>query len=365
MLNFAGDVVERASLLFRATAAWMATPALTDLFSAVGASRPIAPSNSPPAGLDWLSSAHLETLDRAAELERSADVAFNFRAGCDGQYRERSQATAAEFDDITDARIVLLAAQLGLVTPRPPRYERYDQTLVLGGSYRSPLLRARYAAQLVERGLDLGVLTFLGSPRAMIHEPPEVPIVESYAPGATDEFDLMLGAATRELDLAARDTTFLCGCRSADGICPRWLGRHHELTASIPPAFTHERVAELVDPAGEIRGRVLSASTSRPPYRPNTSDTFGLYARHARLRPGQRILVITTQMFVPFQSFEAGRCLYLPYGFEVDTVGLGAEWGDRPQTAPYLLQETLSAIRSGRQLLLAAADVLRRRSSGN
>jgi hypothetical protein len=68
--------------------------------------------------------------------------------------------------------------------------------------------------------------------------------------------------------------------------------------------------------------------------------------------------VVTTQVFVPFQTFDGIRRLYLPYGVDVDTVGFGAEWGDRPQTAEYLLQETLSAIRSARRLLIDAAEVL-------
>jgi hypothetical protein len=38
--------------------------------------------------------------------------------------------------------------------------------------------------------------------------------------------------------------------------------------------------------------------------------------------------------------------------------GLGPGWVDRPQTAEYLLQESLSAIRSGRRLMIRAAEVL-------
>ncbi|MDT5028386.1 MAG: hypothetical protein QOE61_4812, partial [Micromonosporaceae bacterium] len=36
----------------------------------------------------------------------------------------------------------------------------------------------------------------------------------------------------------------------------------------------------------------------------------------------------------------------------------GPDWGDRPMTAEYLLQETLSGIRSARRLLIDGAAVL-------
>ena len=39
-------------------------------------------------------------------------------------------------------------------------------------------------------------------------------------------------------------------------------------------------------------------------------------------------------------------------------LGFGADWGDRPLTAEYLLQEVLSAIRSARRLLVDAAEIL-------
>jgi hypothetical protein len=39
-------------------------------------------------------------------------------------------------------------------------------------------------------------------------------------------------------------------------------------------------------------------------------------------------------------------------------VGYGDDWEDSPRSAEYLLQETLSAIRSGRRLLVDAAGTL-------
>ncbi|MGI5246073.1 hypothetical protein [Dactylosporangium sp. CA-139066] len=308
------------------------------------------------ATLDGLTAEQAELIRHTLKVERAAARSFNFRTPDGSSYRERSQAVSADFDDGTRARIAGLANRLGLVDAGEPKYTAYDKTLILGGGYRSPLLRTKYAGQLRQQGTELGELSFLGSPRFLIEddERPEKPVTEQYAPGATDEFGLMIGAARAELGLRASEIDFLCGCAAADGICPVWPYDSDE----TPPEFTHERRAPLAGPDGRTEGSVLSACTSRPPYRPDTADTLGLWARCARPAVQHRILLVTTRVFVPFQQFDALRRIYLPYGAEVDTVGFGPEWGDRPINAEYLLQEALSGIRSGRRLLLAAAEAL-------
>jgi hypothetical protein len=309
------------------------------------------------ARINGLSADQIDILRRCLAVERMAADDFNFRGG-GTQYRERSQAVAADFAPELRERVLQLTDRLGLVSPQRPRLDRYDKTLILGGGYRSPELRARYAACLRAGGVDLGEVSFLGSPRFLIEEPPERAVTEAYAPGAVDEFDLMIGGARGEFGVSVAGIVFLCGCTSTGSICPRWSGLGTEGADETPPAYTHERRARLVDGAGRPVGSVLSANTGRPPYRPDTSDTFSLWARYTDPKPGERILVVTTQVFVPFQTFDGLRRLYLTHGTDIDTVGYGADWGDRPQTAEYLLQETLSGIRSGRRLLVQAAEEL-------
>ncbi|MBF9133678.1 hypothetical protein I0C86_32795 [Plantactinospora sp. S1510] len=305
-----------------------------------------------------LSEEQTDVLRRTLAIEQTAATHFNFRTRDGSSYRERSQAVHADFSPETRAVVLRLTDALGLVSPHPPRSREYGKTLVLGGGYRSPLLRARYAAQLQASGVALGEVSFLGSPRPLIDEPPERPAAERYAPGASDEFDLMVGAVRAEFGLEPAELTFLCGCPSADNACPNWPARNLPRANQTPPAFTHERRAALVGADGQAIGSVLSANTGRPPLRPDTADTLRLWARCARPRLGERVLVVTTQVFVPFQAFDGLRQLYLPFGVDLDTVGYGAEWHDRPQTAEYLLQETLSAIRSARRLLVDAAETL-------
>jgi hypothetical protein len=309
-------------------------------------------------GVNGLSGDRIDVLRRTLAIEGMASGHFNFRTQDGEEYRERSQLRPADFTPKFRDRVLELTDQLGLVTPRPPRFGRYDKTLVLGGGYLFPLLRARYAAQIRAAGTDLGDLSFLGSPRFLIKKPPERPFAEEYAPGAADEVDLMAGAARAEFGLRPASEVFLCGCSSAEAQCPHWACRHAEQAKDTPPAFTHERRVDLMDGTGRVVAMLLSASTGRPPHRPNTADTFALWARCADPQPGQRVLAVTSQVFVPFQTFEGLRCLYLRHGVDLDVVGHSADWGYPPLTAEYLLQETLSAARSARRLLVDAAGIL-------
>ncbi|MCF6386408.1 hypothetical protein L2K20_05450 [Mycobacterium sp. MBM] len=307
-----------------------------------------------------LAPGHIRQLREAMTIERFAVDHFDFRAVDGVGYRERNQAESADFDDATEAAVLTHCRDLGLVEPSRPRAARYGNTLILGGGYKSPQLRTAYAAELARAGTDLGSVYLLGSPRPLIGDPPEAPAVAYYAPSASDEFDLMVAAALLEFDdLTAAPVEFLCGCDVDTVICPAWRLRHLDFDDSTMPAqFTHERRGALADVHSRQRGSVLSASTSRPPYRPDTSDTFALWARVAQPAEGEDLLIVTTQVFVPFQRFDAYRRLYLEYGADIDVVGFGVDRGDRPQTTEYLLQETLSGIRSARRMMLAAAEAL-------
>ncbi|WP_141718004.1 hypothetical protein [Nocardia altamirensis] len=316
-------------------------------------------TNGLPGGLR---DTQVDVLDTVLTIEHRTADDFNFR-GDAKRYRERAQADSADFSDTMRDAVAEYTDQLGLVHPVDPRHRRYDMTLVLGGGYRSPLLRARFARLLESQGVDLGELYFLGSPRFLIAEPPEALDVADYAPTARDEFDLLVAAAHSEFELDAASPEFLCGCRTADTRCPQWLRSHQDAATETPSEYTHERRIQLSDSTDRARGWVLSACTGRPPYRPDTSDTFGLWARTASPTTRQRVLIVTTQVFVPFQTFDGIKRLYLQHGVDVEAVGFGAEWGDRPLTAEYLLQETLSAIRSARRLVVDAVDILRHSSA--
>lgn len=370
------DTADRAIRAATVARAWLDSSPMHALFAALG-NDPFAVTDDGPT--EWLhlnesvpqwvealvagddardapaaSAEVFDALRLALRLEQPASVMFNFR-GDGAQYKERSQATSGGFDAETRARVVELTDELGLVTPSRPEHASYGKTLILGGGYRSPLLRARYAAQLKSEGVDLGEIYLLGSPRFLIADPPEKPVVAEYAADASDEYDLMVAAAVSQLGFEKSTTELLCGCESVEIVCPSWDYASSPQAEETPPEYTHERAMKLADGSRGRKAVVLSARTSRPPFRPDTTDTFDLWARFAQPEQGEQVLAVTTQVFVPFQRFDGMRRLYLDLGVEVDTVGFGAGWGDRPLTAEYLLQETLSGIRSARRMLVSAA----------
>src|SRR6185369_1327377 len=58
--------------------------------------------------------------------------------------------------------------------------------------------------------------------------------------------------------------------------------------------------------------------------RANTPDTDAFWAETEHLRPGDRVLVVTSPLYVPFQHCDAVRLLGLPYRCTVETVGFDA-----------------------------------------
>jgi hypothetical protein len=282
-----------------------------------------------------------------------------YPGGIAGSYQERWEAASMRFDGDTEKRVHNAATQLGLVNATVPARETYDHVVVLGGGGRSPLLRAQYAHEMLTRqGVSAPRVWMLGSPRPLDLDR-ELPLVASYAPDAQDEFGLMDAAMRAAFKVGAASDDFVCGCSDDNGPCPAW--RESMATRfsaaeidATKPHLQHARHRFAVDDAGR-EFHVIGAATGRPPNRPNTADTYELLARLAHFTEAQNVLVVTTQVFVPFQSFDAQRMLDLPYGVSTDVVGFGADRGDRPQTPEFLLQEILSAIRSARRLAVASA----------
>jgi hypothetical protein len=272
-------------------------------------------------------------------------------------YRERWEAVQLAMDGELVATVWDAATALGVVEPTTPTADGHDHLVVLGGGGLSPLVRAEYAAEVVRSaGIQPGATWFLGSPRP-IDEEGERAAVEAYAPGAVDEFDLVCAAAEHALHAGDAATSLVCGCSDATVICPAWLqerlaeGVAADVAQATPPALTHARIRVYrSSDIGEVRA--LSASTGRPPDRPNTADTYRLLAELSGMAAGSTALIVTTQVFVPFQSFDAYRMLGVPLGVDAEVIGFGADRGDRPATPEFFLQELLSGIRSARRLLV-------------
>ncbi|MGY1829078.1 hypothetical protein ACI8AA_01470 [Geodermatophilus sp. SYSU D01180] len=298
-------------------AAWSASPPLRGLVAAFGGGDEC---------FDGDPAARLERLDEFSDR-------WDTRKGA-----ERNLAAQLELTDEVEELVLAAARALGLVDPRPPRRDSYDHVFILGGLVRACLVRPVHAAQLIRSGT---VRT------------PEVTALGGHRPFGGNEHDLARRAGVP--DVAEEYEALDVGTRRAFDL---QAPTAEEGEVSDLPGGTWS-VRTYRTPTG-LRIRVAAAPSSSPAERrANTPDTYEWFARRlARLEPGQRLLAITTAIYVPAQQAAALRMLALPFGVEVETVGVVP--GDvvpelaQPFTATNYLQEIRSAIRNYRALLSAA-----------
>jgi hypothetical protein len=275
----------------------------------------------------------LEALDRF-----SADR-WDFRGG-----RERNLVVAPQFTTATERVIGAAARALGLeqgsaIGPLPTgRADHvviaYDDVLILGGLVRACLARPLYAAREIAAGkIAAASVTALGGFREIAGD--EVGLVERITGDeVSDELHAMDAGVRNAFDVAEPVSD---EGESAEQVGASWRVREYVTATGLPV-------------------RVVAAPSSEPGVRrANTPDTYAwLATRLARLQPGQRILVVTTDIYVPYQHADAVRMLALPYGVTVETAGMQPGRVDerlRQTFAPHnYLQEIRSTIRALRGL---------------
>ena len=304
-------------------ARWLTSDPLHDLVDVFGGE------------LGWLEGP-IETLaDRLLKLDAFTER-WDARQG-----KERNEADEL---DLTPQQVeVTLAAAvaLGHAGIRAPRFQHYDHVLMLGGLIRACLSRPAYAASLVDSGaVTADTFTALGGHR----------------PFVGDEF--ALAAANGLPELTEEYEALDVGTRRAFG-----LGE---------PYHVEGESSELVGGAWGVRSyrsesglniHVAAAPSSDPVVRrADTADTYQFFATNiAHLRPGQRLLMITTAIYVPPQHIAGVRMLALPLGVEVDTIGTvpaGAKPTDPlPYTASKYLLEVRATIGALRRLVATVSDM--------
>ena len=253
---------------------------------------------------------------------------------------ERRDVNPPQLSLVTEKAIEAAAKALGLIKRSSAPRGRYDQMLILGGKARGCLSRPAFAATLIERqGLEVDSVVALGGFRALDED--ERALVERVNGAAlTDEFEAMDAGTRRAFELASPRSE--AGAES-DLVGGAWRVREYETAAGLP-------VSVVAAPSSEPAAR-----------RANTPDTFAWFATEvAKLEPGQRVLIVTTDIYVPYQHADALRLLALPYGVEVDAVGVVPGEVDRQLAHAFephnYLQETRSTILSLRRLHQALLD---------
>lgn len=260
---------------------------------------------------------------------------WDFRQKAAGVERDRVDSTG--FDPPTTQLVIDAATALQLVEPRLPAHREYDHLLVLGGLGRACLQRTEYAAQLIDEGVVVV---------------PELAALGSFRPLTTTEKQLP-GLARSGYEVDAMDV----GVRAA-----LHLDESGSVESSDAPLDHSSWSVRTYRSRVGADVHVLAAPSSEPvTRRANTADTYEFWAQRINLRATDRILVVTSPIYVPFQHSDALRILALAHGCGIDTVGFdpgrvsvplapGATNPDR------YLQEIRSGIRSMMQLHRAIAE---------
>ena len=242
---------------------------------------------------------------------------------------ERNLAAQLELNPEQVSALNAALKSLGLKEPVPPRRSSYDYLVILGGLIRACITRPRYGAALVDAGVNFEVVLALGGFRPLGGN--ELDLAASLGVAADNEFHAMITGVKSAFD--SGEPTLI------------------ETSAQSEPTNGDYAIARFADP----RLLVVAAPSREPEKRrANTADTFAWWAEREGWR-GKSALIVTNPIYVPYQSAAAIQTLAMPYGVEVEVVGVdkgASDLGSNTQsfTQATYLQEVRSAIVGNRQL---------------
>jgi hypothetical protein len=101
---------------------------------------------------------------------------------------------------------------------------------------------------------------------------------------------------------------------------------------------------------------IIAAPSSEPEKRrANSADTYEFFFDRVKADEGAEILIVTSQIYVPYQHLEAMRTIAVPYKINLDTIGFAPEWGGALQgmnEPSNYLQEIRSTIQAMDRFLI-------------
>jgi hypothetical protein len=296
-------------------------------------------ASSPPvrelaaaSGWDWPASP--QTADLLARLaELSGDWDFRRRAERNfiGSAPAEVNGRIVPEDLITDA-----AAALGLVRAAPLPDVGFTHLVVLSGLVRACVNRTQYAADLLRAGLRAGSTAVLGAHRKLGGQEPEQARQQGLGE-LFDEADAVLAATRLAFGLGDPERAEESGPRLA-----RWDDKLQGASARY-----HWKDADVI----------IAPSREPSTRRANTADQLHAWANLAGIDPSDQVLLLTTQIYVPFQQLVGLRLLGLEHGCGVYCCGVDADSSALP-AAPFsgrsYLQEVRSALLAASELMAAA-----------
>lgn len=298
---------------------------------------------------DWFSTPELIELIRSfggnyisdATLEKQIGKLLEFSDVWDFRNKQKKEPGSSENARWTIAdnglnekqkNLTLDAAKkLGLIGCTVPSRKEYDYIFVLGGARMSCLFRMRYAKEICNQyGVFAKSIVGLSGMREIMES--ERHATDTYAPDARTEFDLMVSAVEKvfgSLEIMERQGHI------SENSNESWALLRYSY--NIP-------IILLAAPSGEPDKR-----------RANTADTFSFFRECFDIEEGKNILLVASQIYVPYQQLEAIRMLGIPYKLSIETIGFPNEWSSELQglqKPENYLQEIRSVLQSAGRLFI-------------
>lgn len=219
-------------------------------------------------------------------------------------------------------------AALGLTGIQTPVERNFDYIITLGGARFSCLYRPRYMYELLTRhGISAKSAILLSGMRPVSES--ERTATDSYAPLARTEYDLINAGAEQSFRIAPN---YMEERYCNENPNSSWAFRAYDVLDNQIPLFS------IAGPSSEPDKR-----------RANSADTYQFFFKKFKIAAGQKLLLVTSQIYVPYQQIEALRTLALPYELYIETVGFPIDKANKLQgmTEPAnYLQEIRSAIQA-------------------
>lgn len=312
------DAAETKQIIEDEIAEWITSPELEQIVRAFGGSCPREKNTGELA--QWL----LEFSD-IWDYRRRQQEAKDARTGEAARWLINNDAVTEKQEKIVLAN----CEKLGLRGSAEPLLEQYDYIMALGGARMSCLFRPRFARELIEKkGYSPKAVVMLSGMRPVSDS--ERAATDTYAPGAVTEFDLINAGAETEFELEGE---YLEKRYQSSNPNSSWAIRRYESARYPFPVLS------------------VSGPSSQPELRrANSADTFRFFAEKQKIGFGSSVLLVTSQIYVPYQQMEAVRTWAIPNDVYVETIGFPAVWNDSKQQgmmkAANYLQEIRSTIQS-------------------
>lgn len=197
--------------------------------------------------------------------------------------------------------------ELGLVNVDTPLRLDYDYVVALGGARLSCLLRPQYAHEVISKySLNPKAIIMLSGFRPIADSEREV--TDTYAKDADTEFDLICKGAEQCFGIS------------------KYSEERYDDNKNINSSWavrTYENETPIISISGP--------STEPDKRRANSADTYKFLFDKYQIVEESKLLLITSQIYVPYQQIEAIRTLAIPYNILVETIGFPNGWSGSMQ----------------------------------